>query len=67
MQSCTWGVLQFDDEIKDEMKDIIKNKYGGIDDFTAASLSMSYVMLNVSTCTCTTHNAADTLALQDVN
>ena len=44
-------MLQFDDEIKDEMKDIIKNKYGGIDDFTAASLSMSYVMLNVSTYT----------------
>ena len=45
----TFSFFQFEDQIKDEMKDIIKDKYGGIDDFSAESLSMSYIMLDVST------------------
>ena len=40
--------VQFEDEVREEMEDIIQNKYTGIDDFSIEGLLLNYVMFHVS-------------------
>ena len=39
--------LQFDERIKNQMKDLIRREYGGIDNYEPASILLNIIMLQV--------------------
>ena len=41
-------VVQYRDEIREKMLEVIEDDYGGIDDYAIESLLLNYIMFDVS-------------------